>query len=444
MRMTTPIADFIRRYAAGDPARLHVPGHKGRGPLGIEAWDITEICGADSLYEAAGIIAESERNASELFGTAATLYSTEGSSHCIRAMMKLCLERFSGPGRPLVLAARNAHKAFLYAAALLDLDVEWLYPEEPGSLCACPIAPERLEEALKGCGTKPICAYFTSPDYLGGQQDLRALSAVCRRYGVPMAVDNAHGAYLRFLPGDAHPMELGADLCCDSAHKTLPVLTGGAYLHVSKNTWPGCAENAKAALSLFGSTSPSYLILASMDEANARLAERGREDYARTAARVADLKDLLRARGFAVSETEPLKLTLRTDGRAMARRLREGGVECEYADEGHLVMMFSPGNREEDPDRLVGALGEPLPYAPGEERGAAAAPRRMTIREAVLAPCEWVEARRSVGRVCASPAVSCPPAVPIAVSGEEITPEAAELFVRYGTERVQVVRREHT
>ena len=89
--MKTPIADFIRDYAASDTLRLHVPGHKGRGPLGCEAQDITEIKGADSLFEACGIIAESEENASALFGSGRTLYSAEGSSLCIRAMVYLAL-----------------------------------------------------------------------------------------------------------------------------------------------------------------------------------------------------------------------------------------------------------------------------------------------------------------------------------------------------------------
>ena len=101
--------------------------------------------------------------------------------------------------------------------------------------------------------------YVTSPDYLGGMQDVAALAEVCHRYGTLLAVDNAHGAYLRFLRPSRHPLDLGADLCCDSAHKTLSVLTGGAYLHIARTAPTSLAENAKEALALFGSTSPSYL-----------------------------------------------------------------------------------------------------------------------------------------------------------------------------------------
>ena len=112
--MDTPIVDFVRRYAQQRTTRMHMPGHKGCGPLGCEALDITEIAGADELYEAEGIIARSEANAAQLFGTARTYYSTEGSSQCIRAMLHLALQmQPAGASRPVLLAARNAHKALL-------------------------------------------------------------------------------------------------------------------------------------------------------------------------------------------------------------------------------------------------------------------------------------------------------------------------------------------
>ena len=119
MSMTTPIVDFVRSYAKSGTSRLHMPGHKGQKLLGFEDADITEIKGADELYEAEGIIAESEANATKMFGTAHTYYSTEGSSQCIRAMLCLALQAAPAGQRPVLLAARNAHKALLYAAALL-------------------------------------------------------------------------------------------------------------------------------------------------------------------------------------------------------------------------------------------------------------------------------------------------------------------------------------
>lgn len=259
--MTTPIADFVREYAESDPVRLHMPGHKGQGLLGCEPWDITEIPGADELYAPCGIIRESEDNAAALFGSGRTLYSTEGSSQCIRTMLHMvAVQARAGQGsssRPYVLAARNAHKTFLYGLALTDMDVKWLMPAVPSSLCSCCLTAADVDAALRTAPTRPAAVYLTSPDYLGNLLPVREIAEVCHAAGVPLLVDNAHGAYLRFLPTDLHPLTAGADLCCDSAHKTLPALTGTAYLHISQNAPPAFAAGAREAMALYGSTSPS-------------------------------------------------------------------------------------------------------------------------------------------------------------------------------------------
>ena len=248
-----------------------MPGHKGVSVLGIEQLDITEIQGADSLYEAEGIIAQSEANASSVFGCR-TFYSTEGSSQCIRAMLYLVQLYAKQQGRkPLVAAGRNAHKTFLTAVGLLGMDVHWLYPQNTTGYLSCDLTPEELEEYLHNTADLPAAVYLTSPDYLGKITDVRSIAEVCHRHGVLLVVDNAHGAYLKFLPVSLHPIDLGADLCCDSAHKTLPVLTGGAYLHLSQRMDALFGVRGKNALMLFGSTSPSYLILQSLDAANLRM-----------------------------------------------------------------------------------------------------------------------------------------------------------------------------
>ena len=270
--MHTPICDFVSRYCEEKALRLHMPGHKGNGVLGVEPYDITEISGADSLYEASGIIHESERNAAELFGTAATFYSAEGSSLCIRAMLLLALLDAKQKGRgQKIVAGRNAHKTFVTVAGLLDLDVTWLAPAKGESYLACSVDMEQLEKYL--VEESPAAVYLTNPDYLGNLIDIREISHLCRKYDVLLLVDNAHGAYLKFLPESKHPIDRGADLCCDSAHKTLPVLTGGAYLHVAKNTSDMFVKRAKDAMALFGSTSPSYLIMQSLDQANKYISE---------------------------------------------------------------------------------------------------------------------------------------------------------------------------
>ncbi|MBP5155639.1 MAG: amino acid decarboxylase, partial [Clostridia bacterium] len=197
--MNTPIADFLDKYAASGAERLHMPGHKGvPGALGgAERFDITEISGADSLYEAGGIIAESEKNAAALFGTAATFYSAEGSSHCIRAMLYLALLYARENGRePAVLAVRNAHRTFVTGAALMSLETEWIYPH--GNMLSGAANAVEIKKAL--AKRRYAAVYITSPDYLGGTCDIAATAAVCRENGALLLCDNAHGAYLRFLP----------------------------------------------------------------------------------------------------------------------------------------------------------------------------------------------------------------------------------------------------
>lgn len=438
--MNTPVADFVQRYAKAGTARLHMPGHKGRCFLGCEPWDITEIHGADALYEAEGILAESEQNAAALFGSQRTCYSTEGSSQCIRAMLYLAV---AASGSHTVVAARNVHRAFVSAAALLDLEIRWLWPEESRSLCGCPISPAQLEETLHSLPEPPAAVYLTSPDYLGGMAEIPALAQVCHQHGTLLLVDNAHGAYLRFLQPSLHPLDLGADLCCDSAHKTLPVLTGGAYLHLSLTAPAQLASLAKSALGLFGSTSPSYLTLASLDLCNRYLAEGYPQRLAEAVERLAELRERLTAAGWRVEPSDPLRVTVAAPrgvtGQELAGQLRRQGVECEYADRDFLVLMATPENTPEELAQAAAALGQypgeanppQLPLARGE--------RACSIRQAAFAPRETVDAAHSLGRVCGLPTVGCPPAIPIAVSGERITPEALALFAYYGIEQVEVL-----
>lgn len=444
--MNTPIADFVRHYAESGTARLHMPGHKGRAFLGCELYDITEIAGADALYEADGVIAESEKNASALFGTARTLYSTEGSSQCIRAMLCLCMTCRRAGAAPVVLAARNVHKAFVFAAALLGLEVKWIWPEKMTSLCACEISPITLDKALAAMDAPPAAVYITSPDYLGGMADIRALADVCHRRGTVLSVDNAHGAYLRFLSPSLHPVDLGADICCDSAHKTLPVLTGGAYLHISKDAPEGFAAQAKQAMALFGSTSPSYLTLASLDLCNAYLADGYREHLAETVACIAALRARLEDHGWHTLPSDPLKLTLDaaaagTTGNALAARLRGHGMECEFADPETIVLMLTPENAPVEIDRIADVLGVcDAPARPWPDLPAARGERICSVREATFAPHETIPVFKALGRVCGAPTVACPPAIPIAVSGEMITSEALTLFAHYGIKEVDVMR----
>ena len=445
--MNTPICDFVRQYNQKNMTRGHMPGHKGVDILGMEHLDITEIQGADSLYEADGIIRESEENASRLFGCT-TYYSTEGSTQCIKSMVYLAMQWAKKHGKkPLIAAGRNAHKAFVTAAALMDADVSWLFPKEGESYLSCCPTAEEADAFL--AAEKPAALYLTSPDYLGNMADIAGIARVCNKHGVLLMVDNAHGAYLRFLETSLHPMDLGADICCDSAHKTLPVLTGGAYLHLSDDMAKLFSRTqVKKIMSLFGSTSPSYLILQSLDKVNELLAN-GLPERIRDAADSQALFNgyFTEEAGHTLAGNEPLKITVRCKpsgytGTELAEILRQEHVECEFCDPDYLVLMRSAMGdfwRAMPWERVLLMLKKrsPIEDAPPVFQR----PERvMRIREAVMAESETVSAKDSIGRVLAGVTVGCPPAVPIVVSGERIDAHALRCFEYYGISHVDVVK----
>ncbi|MBR3836640.1 MAG: PLP-dependent transferase [Clostridia bacterium] len=445
--MKTPVCDFVEDYQKQNITRLHMPGHKGVGKADPVERDITEISGADVLYRESGILAESQRNATTLFGTEKTLYSTEGSTLAIRAMLTLAVKYAALVGKkPVIAAGRNAHKAFLTSCALLDLSPVWLYPESSSSLLSCKIDPKELTAFFEGASPMPTALYLTSPDYLGNVCDIEGIASVCKTHGVLLLVDNAHGAYLQFLPESIHPIALGADLCCDSAHKTLPVLTGGAYLHVSKNAPKHLALWAEEAISLYSSTSPSYLILQSLDRCNPYLNDVFQKELIAFIEKTEGLKKSIRRLGFPLTGDEPLKITLMPKaagytGEELATLLREHGMECEFADPDYTVLMLSPIAGERVLNQLHNfferlPLKEPiLRFPPQIPRGT----KSITPREAMLAPSETVPISLAKGRILAEAGVNCPPAVPIAVCGEILDDAATKAFKYYGIQSVRVV-----
>ncbi len=445
--MNTPVYDFVREYAVSGTVRAHMPGHKGRGPLGCESLDLTEIAGADSLYEDDGILLQSEQNAAALFGSGKTLYSAEGSSLCIRTM--LYLAQLRRPDRPWILAARNAHKVFLQTCMLLDLDITWLWDEsESFSLCRAAVSAAQVDALLRANKVHPpIAVYLTTPDYLGNENDVAAIAETAHRYGVPLLVDNAHGAYLKFLSESCHPMDCGADMCCDSAHKTFPVLTGGAYLHIGRQAPAEFGSLGKQAMAQFGSTSPSYLILASLDTNNAVLASSYPRDLAIWIQHMNRARTDLAAQGWSVLSTDPLKLTIEPGSRGyrgteLADLLRKAGVECEYADPDDVVMMLTPCNLLEDLAHIVRFLGQLPERTPVVRPDLRLPPPEAvcTPRYCLTAPREQIPAAEAEGRILAAPTMSCPPAVPAVVCGERISAEAVQVLTYYGTSSVWVLK----
>lgn len=457
--MDTPIFDFVTEYTASNGVRLHMPGHKGKALLGPELRDITEISGADALYEASGIISASEHNAETLFGTAKTWYSAEGSTQCIKAMLEMARRWWqitkgrnqNMAQRPVIVAARNVHKAFLYAVVALDFDVVFLWPEEENpSLCSCRVTAKTLDNVLSEQKERVAAVYLTSPNYLGGIADIPSLAKVCHNNQTLLLTDNAHGAYLHFLESSLHPIDLGADICCDSAHKTLPVLTGGAYLHLGKNAPWQLREFGKSALELFGSTSPSYLILQSLDLCNRYLADGYEERLKTTCAALASCKEQLKNNGWQVEKTDPLRITIKASpaftGHELAERLRENRIECEFADEDYLVLMATPDNSFTDLERLVLTLSENerTEQNSTEQKKiplAVHTTRVMSIRDAYFSPGETIPADEAVGRICRMPMAACPPAIPVVVPGEIIDDEAVLCFKYYGINTVEVIKK---
>lgn len=444
--MKTPIYDFLKNYTNSEMLRCHMPGHKGKTLCGgfekMFESDITEIVGADSLFESSGIIAESEKNMSCLYKTAATVYSAGGSTLCIQAMLAIMKNE-----NRKVFAARNVHRAFLNAAALLDIDVEWIMPEYSAGILSGELHPEIIEEKLKLC-REPSCVYITSPDYTGKTADIKAISEVCRRYGSRLLVDNAHGAHLAFFEKSVHPIALGADICCDSAHKMLPALTGAAMLHTGRSEY---AALLKPSMSLFASTSPSYLIMLSLDLCNKYISESISDDIKSNFEYLERLREDFSGE-LIFADTEPFHVTIKAaesgfDGNEFAEILRKNGVECEYSDSWTVILLMSPMSREDDYTRLSYALKRTVSLAERFESRSDSGnflqnlpERAMSIRSAVFSTCEEIPVEMSEGRICGAVRVPCPPAIPIAASGEIIDRECIKIFQKYGISAINVLK----
>lgn len=420
-----------------------MPGHKGAGILGFEGMDLTEIYGADELFAAEGIIKESEQNASNLFGCP-TYYSTQGSTLCIQTMCTiLCQDAKSKGKKPKILAGRNAHRSFIHAAALLDFDIEWLYGNS--DYLSCKIHAEDLEKAI--IESHPTAVYLTNPDYLGNLLDIQSLASVCKKHNVLLAIDNAHGAYLRFLEPSLHPIDLGADLCCDSAHKTLPVLTGGAYLHLSDSLNQVWKNDVKHFMEYFSSTSPSYLIMASLDAANKVLDTTFKNSLFECIQRVDGLKNTLVQYGYTILSGEPMKITISTKefgytGNEIANLLMECDIYPEFYDSDYIVLMPSPYNTKDDLKRLETCLCgiERKPILINKPPKLEQSKKAMNVRQALFSSSITLDVSKSLGQVCSSVTVSCPPAILPVIPGEVISESSIEVMKYYGIETVRVVK----
>ena len=467
--MRLPITEFLKEYDADkEIVRLHMPGHKGK--FADCSDDITEVQGADSLYEADDIILESEKMTSELFGTRSTFYSTEGSSQVIKTMCYLAVKHAANKtgdytrNNYVIAASRNAHKSFINASMLMQFDIAWLPSEdEEYSICKCNVTPDGLRKYLteyKKKSDKTLAAVFiTSPDYLGNMLDIRELSKVAHEFGTLLICDNAHGSYLKFVGGDMHPISIGADMTTDSAHKTLPVLTGGAYLHISKTAPEGLEAQARQGMLLFGSTSPSYKIMRSLDLALERVVP---EQYVECAQHMQELKDSLREMGIEIYGDEPLKLTMDLrhtdiDGNSLKKELREKNIVCEYGEPDFVVTMWSPFNEYPvEFDRFKQAVADAIAAAEKNPDEAAIVAKRdssairhkkFILPEVVYQPYQTLLMKRKIvkvnadliGEVAADNLTGCPPAITPIIAGERFSKDVIDILEFYGVEEIGIL-----
>lgn len=417
--MNPPLFAALGRYLDKNRERLHMPGHKGLLPSpldGCAPFDVTELPDTGCLYDGEGAPVETEALFCERYGSGATLLSTGGSTLCIQSMLALHC-----PEGSKVLMARAAHHAAVNAAALLNLDPVWLFPDEiTGVQTPLRISPQAVETALLQ-NPDVSAVYLTSPDYFGTICDIKTIADVAHSYGKPLLVDNAHGAHLVFFQ-KMHPMALGADACCDSLHKTLPALTGAALLHLKD---AALADEARRRMATFGSTSPSYLIMLSADMLLPQW-EGLMSSYTMLVQKVTQLRRHALEKGVwatcvnSKTPADPVRISLLfAEGQrdATLSLLQECGIEAEYLSARHIVLLPGPQNNLTPVEELINRL--PALHEPPSNLQLVCQPQRvLSLRRAVLSPAERLPLSDALGRIAAAPVSPCPPGVALLMPGE--------------------------
>ncbi len=446
--MKTPLYDAVTSHNKKNMVSMHMPAHKGVAQSldvlgGMQALDVTEIPDTGSLFDGEGATAQAENLAGKLFGTEATFMSAGGCTLCIQAML-----RAVAPHGGKAVCGRVVHRSAINAMALLGIDPVWVLPDESaGPAFSGRITPDAVRCALTD-NPDASAVYITSPDYFGVMSDVEGIAKVSKEFGVPLIVDNAHGAHLKFLEKDMSPVSQGAAMSADSAHKTLPVMTGGAWLQVGDRKYE---PDIRQAMALFGSTSPSYPIMVSLDLARAWLLENGKEQVGALVSRVAKIKELCANLGLTVPSgvCDPARIAFDASALGFSdaefgELLRENGVEPEYAGQGKVILIPSVMNTDKD----FGVLSCALKNICRKKRQPAAMntmsavlpQKSMSARKALLAYSESVEVEKSVGRVAAEVFCPCPPAIPVVMPGEIIGEKEAQQLLDYGILNIKVVK----
>lgn len=492
------LLDRLLERADRDTYRGHMPGHKGKPvlPEHIERIDFTELSDTGNLYDPSNhIIRQAEQSfARALFAATdpapdiEATYCAGGSTLLIQAALATVVENASRPAR--ILAARDAHRSFFSACALLGCSVDFLYPEYSPDGIAVGVSPDSLTTALRA--EKYDAVYLTAPNYYGSFCRARELATVCAELDVPLIVDSAHSAHLvcRYGIAGCHgsagradaeitcpltkslPNERGSSsaivasgvistarlphrfVAIHSAHKTLEALGGAAFALSSGGFF--AKEKLLRGMQLFGSSSPSYAILASLDLALSRsLSPEGCVTLDRTIDRAEAMRRKLSAvdgvsipslvpanstqnvpRGTFLSD--PLRLTIRfthTRGETAAEWMeRERGVVAEMADDRFVVFILTAADSDEDFSRLERAIVDCAKYfathpdpdaPPASEPSTPPLPERVvSMRDALFSPAETIPLADAEGRISAEILAPYPPGVPIVAPGEKITQKA--------------------
>lgn len=428
-----PVGQMLQAYAREGIVRLHMPGHKGRGPALDPAWDVTEVPGTDDLHAAEGPLLEAQRALARVAGAHQSYFIVGGSTCGVHAMLLAALP----PGGSF-LATRHVHRSVVNACILYGFHPIWVEVPEVDGL---PVAPEAaLCQALEA-HPEANAILVTRPDYYGRCLDLCPLSRAAHAKGMRLLVDAAHGAHLAMgegLPGNPAGF---ADLWVESAHKTLPALTQAAWLHAG----PGAPEQALSrALDWVETSSPSYLLMQSLDEARLYLEqarprlclllaglERLRESVDRLPGLEACGQAWAKQFGYAAQDPTRVVVDVRGTGRsglAAAAGLRQGGVQVEMADFYRVVAITTPEDRWEDLagfGRALAALSEhPGPGCPPSPALPTPGPACLPLAQAARGRSRRIPLREAAGEVAAEAVGAYPPGEPCWLPGEVITPEA--------------------
>lgn len=451
--LLTALADYLKREFSS----FHIPGHKGGELVDWEVLsllnrqvfraDLTELPGLDDLHQPQGAIREAQELTADLFGAEESYFLVNGSTCGLEAgILTLCRD-----GEEIIIP-RNVHKSVVYGL-ILSGAVPRYVPVEFSVKTGLALGPSlaAVEQALT-LYPKARGLVLVNPSYQGIAPSLKLLVDKAHRLGIPVLVDEAHGGHFCFntcLPTPG--IRAGADLVVQSAHKLLGSLTQSSFLHVQGSLVE--RDRLKIFLRMVQTSSPSYLLLASLDGARRKMALHGDALWGETLDLVKEIRkkisclpgiDLLSQEDLKGTDfyLDPTKLVISArrlglSGRELAKILREqAGLEAEYADNNHLVLIVTPGNSREELSRLVLALKETAtaPSFGGEDLFLSLVlPRggdvQATPREVYNSPASLISVSKAAGKIAAELVCTYPPGVPLIYPGEKISEEALEYLI---------------